>query len=185
MSGNVMPIRLLIWVLHLHFISRQVGTAVALLLVVWAFERTFHALPTARRVGFTRCGARTRDHRREAIPLLLLVLSPMLLSLWFGHTHAHKTCASDLGVEGICTTSTDTAGCASPDIYTITVTERRLLRNTTSYVLSGDSPPHMQGFWPPSTAAVVCVPVLRMRSLCLERATSRHVCFMSPQAARS
>ena len=26
------------------------------------------------RVGFTRCGARTRDHRREATLLLLLVL---------------------------------------------------------------------------------------------------------------
>ena len=32
-------------------------------------------LPTATaRVGFTRCGARTRDHRREATLLLLLVL---------------------------------------------------------------------------------------------------------------
>ena len=29
------------------------------------FEDTLHVLPTAR-VGFTRCGAKTRDHRREA-----------------------------------------------------------------------------------------------------------------------
>ena len=27
--------------------------------------------------------------------------SPVLLLLWFGHTHAHKNCASDLWVEGI------------------------------------------------------------------------------------
>ena len=38
--------------------------------------------------------------------------SPVLL--WFGHTHAHKNCASDLWVEGIQTTSRDTpAGCAA------------------------------------------------------------------------
>ena len=34
--------------------------------------------------------------------------SPVLLLLWFGHTHAHKNCASDLWVEGIQTTSRDT-----------------------------------------------------------------------------
>ena len=34
--------------------------------------------------------------------------SPVLLLLWFGHTHAHKNCASDLRVEGIHTTSRDT-----------------------------------------------------------------------------
>ena len=41
--------------------------------------------------------------------------SPVLLLLWFGHTHAHKNCASDLWVEGIqTTTSRDTpAGCAA------------------------------------------------------------------------
>ena len=40
--------------------------------------------------------------------------SPMLLLLSFGHTHAHKNCASDLWVEGIQTTSRDTpAGCAA------------------------------------------------------------------------
>ena len=39
---------------------------------------------------------------------------PVLLLLWFGHTHAHKNCASDLWVEGIQTTSRDTpAGCAA------------------------------------------------------------------------
>ena len=38
----------------------------------------------------------------------------VLLLLWFGHTHAHKNCASDLWVEGIHTTSRDTpAGCAA------------------------------------------------------------------------
>ena len=53
-------------------------------------------MPTATaRAGFTRCGARTRDQRREATLLLLLVL------LWFGHTHAHKNCTSELWVEGI------------------------------------------------------------------------------------
>ena len=40
--------------------------------------------------------------------------SPVQLLLWFGHTHAHKNCASDLWVEGIHTTSRDTpAGCAA------------------------------------------------------------------------
>jgi len=40
--------------------------------------------------------------------------SPVLMLLWFGHTHAHKNCASDLWVEGIHTTSRDTpAGCAA------------------------------------------------------------------------
>ena len=42
--------------------------------------------------------------------------SPVLLLLWFGHTHAHKNCASDLWVEGIHTTSRDTPssqGCAA------------------------------------------------------------------------
>ena len=34
--------------------------------------------------------------------------SPVLLLLWFGHTHAHKNCASDLWVEAIHTTSRDT-----------------------------------------------------------------------------
>ena len=34
--------------------------------------------------------------------------SPVLLLLWFGHTHAHKNCASDLWVESIQTTSRDT-----------------------------------------------------------------------------
>ena len=39
--------------------------------------------------------------------------SPVLLLLWFGHTHAHRNCPSDLCVEGIHTTSRDTpAGCA-------------------------------------------------------------------------
>ena len=56
--------------------------------------------------------------------------SPVLLLLWFGHTHAHKNCASDLWVEGIHTTSRDThqqgAQPAGPDIYRLTVTERRL-----------------------------------------------------------
>ena len=40
--------------------------------------------------------------------------SPVLRLLWFGHTYAHKNCASDLWVEGIHTTSRDTpAGCAA------------------------------------------------------------------------
>ena len=53
----------------------------------------------------------------------------MLQLLWFGHTHAHKNCASDLWVEGIPTTSRDTpeaAQQAGRDIYRLAVTERRL-----------------------------------------------------------
>ena len=34
---------------------------------------------------------------------------PVLLLLWFGHTHAHQNCTSDLWVEGIHTTSRDTS----------------------------------------------------------------------------
>ena len=40
--------------------------------------------------------------------------SPVLLLLWFGHTHAHKNCASDLWVEGIHTTSRDTRAASRP-----------------------------------------------------------------------
>ena len=50
--------------------------------------------------------------------------------LWFGQTHAHKNCASELWVEGIHTYHVEgSLGCASsrgPDIYRLTVTERRL-----------------------------------------------------------
>ena len=40
--------------------------------------------------------------------------SPLLLLLWFRHTHAHKNCASDLWVEGIHTTSRDTRAASRP-----------------------------------------------------------------------
>ena len=40
--------------------------------------------------------------------------SPVRLLLWFGHTHAHKNCASDLWVEGIHTTSRDTRAASRP-----------------------------------------------------------------------
>ena len=64
-------------------------------------------LPTATaRAGFTRCGARTRDHRREATLLLLLLLLVLQTNaavrtvavVW---AYARKNCASDLWVEGI------------------------------------------------------------------------------------
>ena len=51
--------------------------------------------------------------------------SPVLLLLWFGHTHAHKNCASDLWEEDIHTTSRDTRAASRLDIYRLTVTERR------------------------------------------------------------
>ena len=40
--------------------------------------------------------------------------SPVLLLLWFGHTHAHKNCASDVLVEGIHITSRDTRATSRP-----------------------------------------------------------------------
>ena len=65
--------------------------------------------------------------------------SPVLLMLWFGHTHAHKNCASDLWVEGIqTTTSKDTpAGCAAnrPSHLPSRSDRAQTLRNTTSYIL--------------------------------------------------
>ena len=71
-SEDVMPVWLSILVLQLHFISGQVGAAVALLLVC-TFEGTLLVLPTAS-VRFTPCGARTRNHRREADLLVVVVV---------------------------------------------------------------------------------------------------------------
>ena len=47
----------------------------------------------------------------------------LLLLLWFGHTHAHKNCASDLWVEGVHATSRDTP---SRRRSKQAITERRL-----------------------------------------------------------
>ena len=85
----------------LHCISGQSGIY-CVTAAVWNILLTATA-----RAGFTLCVARTRDHRREAtLPMLVVVFfcwccSPVLLLLWFGHTYAHKNCASDLWVEGI------------------------------------------------------------------------------------
>ena len=59
-------------------------------------------MPTATaRAGFTRCGARTRDHRRKAkLLLLLLVLqtSAAITTVAVVWAQARKNyCASDLG----------------------------------------------------------------------------------------
>ena len=65
-------------------------------------------LPTATAgAGFTRCGARNRDNRREATLLLLVVvLSGADVAVW---AHARtQNCSFDLWVEGIHITSRDT-----------------------------------------------------------------------------
>ena len=54
--------------------------------------------------------------------------SPVLLLLWFGYTHAHKNCASDLWVEGTVYkprrgTHQQAAQQAGPDIYRLAVTQ--------------------------------------------------------------
>ena len=107
--------------------------------------------------------------------------------LWFGHTHAHNYCASDLWVEGIHTTSRDTRAASRPSHLPSHSDRALTLRNTTSYILL------QRGFTPTPArcwAAVYGVGCLNVRaakavSMCLARATSRHVCFMSRQAARS
>ena len=117
--------------------------------------------------------------------------SPVLLLLWFGHTHAHKNFASDLWVEGIQTTSRDTpAGyAASRPRHLPSRSDRpQILTNTTSYILP------QRGFTATTARCwadhygVRCLSVRTTKavSLCvLARATSRHVCFLSLQSARS
>ena len=73
------------------FPDGQSGTAVVQQLLC-ELLRTLRVLPTAR-VGFTRCGARTRDHRREPTAAAAGVVR---CCCCYGHTHAHKTSASDL-----------------------------------------------------------------------------------------
>ena len=118
--------------------------------------------------------------------------SPVLLLLWFGHTHAHKNCASDLWLEGIHTTSRDTppAGCAARRPWHLPSRSDRAqtLRNTTSYITT-TADIHRD------TSKVLGRPLRRRLSecpscksrlsMCLAHAASRHVCFMSLQAARS
>ena len=55
--------------------------------------------------------------------------------LWFGHTHAHNYCASDLWVEGIHTTSRDTRAASRPSHLPSHSDRSLTLRNTTSYIL--------------------------------------------------
>ena len=122
--------------------------------------------------------------------------TPVLLLLWFGHTHAHKNCASDLWVEGIHTYHveghTTQSRLRSKQALTSTVVSQRqsadsekqnYLHSTTT---SGDSPQHQQGLgrplWRRLSECPSCKSRLPMR---LARATSRHVCFLSRQAARS
>ena len=114
--------------------------------------------------------------------------SPVLLLLWFGDTHAHKNCASDLWVEGIHTTSRDTRAASRPWLLPSHSDRAQTLRNTTSYIL------RQRGFTATPArcwAALYGVGCLSVRAakavslMCLARATSRHVCFMSWQAARS
>jgi len=53
-------------------------------------------LPTATaRAGFTRCGARTREHRREATLLLLLLLllqSSADVAVVWAHARTQELC---------------------------------------------------------------------------------------------
>ena len=55
---------------------------------------TANILPTATaRAGFTRCGARTRDHRREATLLLLLMLqSGAAVAVVWAHARTQELC---------------------------------------------------------------------------------------------
>ena len=147
-------------------------------------------LPTATtRAGFPAAvpGRATTDAKLHCC--CWWCCSPVLLLLWFGHTHAHKNCASDLWVEGIQPrrgTHQQAAQQAGPDIYRLAVTERRLLRNTTSYILL------QRGFTatPARCWAVLygvgCLSVRAAKAVSqcvLARATSRHVCFMSARGA--
>ena len=59
-------------------------------------------MPTATaRPGFARFGAKTRDHRREAPLLLLLVLQSGAAVAVVWADAQHKNCTSDLWVQGI------------------------------------------------------------------------------------
>ena len=50
-----------------------------------------HPAHSTARAGFTRCGARTRDHRREATLLLLLVLqSGAAVAVVWAHARTHE-----------------------------------------------------------------------------------------------
>ena len=55
--------------------------------------------------------------------------------LWFGHTHAHKNCASDLWVEGIHTTSRDTRAASRPSHLPSHSDRAQTRKNTTSFIL--------------------------------------------------
>ena len=156
-----------------------------LLLLVW------NILPTATpRAGFTRCGARTRDHRREATLLLLLLQSGATVAVVWAHARTQELCLWPMGGG-----YTPLAGCAasrpwhlSININTVSQWQESRLWETqlATYYYSGDSPRHQQGVGPPSTASVVWVSELQTRyPMYLARATSRRVCFMSRQAGRS
>ena len=138
-----------------------------------------------KRVGFTLCDARTRDHRREATYCCCFrSCSPVLLLLWFGHTYARKTCASLTSGRGY--TQRDTAGYAGPDMCPLTATERRLREaQTTSHITAGIHRHTSKVLGCPLRRRLSERPSCKKSGLYVSRATSRHVCFMSRQAARS
>ena len=74
---------------------------------------------------------------------------------------------------------------AGPDIYRLTVTERRLWETqlaTYYYCNSGDSPRHQQGVGPPSVASVVWVSELQKPSLYVSRARHLSACLFHVSA---
>ena len=70
-----------------HYISGQSG-------IYCVTAAVSNILPTATATaGFTRCGARTRDHRREATLLLLLVLqSGAAVPVVWAHARTQELC---------------------------------------------------------------------------------------------
>ena len=146
---------------------------------------TLHVLPTAR-VGFTCCGARTREHRREATAAGGGVV--IWCCCWCGlatRTHAHKTCPPSDSGKRVYPVHTyilrkETAGCAGPDLYPLD-SDRAQSPSTTSHILQ-------RGFsaTPAKCSAALydgdCLSVRAAKavSLCLARVTSRHVlCHVS------
>jgi len=73
---------------------------------------------------------------------------------------------------------------AGPDIYRLTVTERRRWETQlATYYYSGDSPRHQQGVGPPSTASVVRASELQKPSLYVSRARHLSACMFYVSAS--
>jgi len=111
--------------------------------------------------------------------------SPVLLLLWCGHTHAHKNYASDFWVEGIHTTSRDTPRRlqAGPDIYRLTVTERRLWQTQlATYYYSGHRDTS-KVLGRPLRRRLSWVSELQKRSLCVSRARHLSACLFHVSAS--